>query len=182
MKPWLYTALLIPGPVLVSLAFPGNRGFINLPMIPFILAIAWFAFNAWTNIKSRQNKANPFWYVLPLFIPFVGIFWSYVVLYPLGRAIKAEAKRVGLALDVGDTFSRAVCHLQVASIVFIIGSFVLWGIQPAHTASSAFETLLIITAFSPLVLWLVLMHIVFFHYSKIINEIAYITKTESIKT
>ena len=172
MKPWLYAVLFLPGAYAANLFIGRIGNYIDSTVIPPTLAVAIFVFTAWKHLDRGARRPNPLLAALLLFVPVVNLVWIYWAIYPLGTSIKADAKKYELADEVSDTFSRACCHLLIATFALVI-IFVLEGTRMPDSAIPYLPLLPIeITTAAVLILWLVILHVMFFHYSRIINAIA----------
>jgi hypothetical protein len=169
MKAWFYMLLFLPGAIIFG--FLAN--YIRLPteympQIPIIIALASFSYSAWKTLSRKPGRPSPLAAALPLFIPILNTFWIYRAIYPLGRAIKEDADSLNMKEEVGDAFSRAFCHFQIATIATVSLAFVL---SFMGTASSALVA--VILAGLLFILWLAVTYVMFFHYSRLLNSIAF---------
>ena len=171
MKPWVYTLLFLPGALLATGLSGSTPGYINWPIVPPTLAMALFVYSAWTNLDPEIRRPKPLLAAVLLFVPILNIFWMYKVIYPLGRRIKDDVDKYDLKEEVGDAFSRVYCHLQIVVLPLVIGTFVAWGMRMPGTPSSSFLPIAVLAGVV-LLMWLVVLHVMFFHYSSLINAIS----------
>ena len=172
MNPWPYIALFLPGTFAANIFLRMIGGPIDLAIILPTLAIALFVFAAWNNLDPGTGRTNPRLAALLLFVPIVNLAWIYWAIYPIGKTVKSDAIKYGLMDEVGDAFSRTCCHLLIATIALFI-LFVLEITRMPYSSIPYLPLLPIeITLFVVLILWLVIVHIMIFHYSRIINSIA----------
>jgi len=171
MMPWVYTVLLLPGFFIVDSILRHAGGLRNLSLLLPTLAIALFVFQAWKHMPEGRKRRNPIIAAVILFIPivnFVGMYWA---VYPLGKTIKSCVAESGMSMEVGDAFSKASCHLLVAAFALLV-LFVLVGTRMPYSSIPDLPLPPIqFTMFAVLILWLIVIHVMFFHYSEVINSL-----------
>jgi magnesium-transporting ATPase (P-type) len=137
-----------------------------------VLAVALFVHSAWKALDADKKRPNPLLAALLLFVPILNMIWIYWAIYPLGSAIKEDAKKYALSDEVGDAFSRVACHLQIACFVLLpLVVFILWG---ASTSSNSILNSLLLPALlylGSLLLMVIIYLVMFFHYARLINTI-----------
>lgn len=100
------------------------------------------------------------WPAFLLFIPLFNLVWQYVVVFPLGKRLAETLKQRNIqGVELGDTFSSGSCHLLVVAFLLLpAGSFFQ---SPAIT----------IIASVVFLLWMLLVTLMFYNYSKVVNAI-----------
>ena len=176
MKPWLYTLLFLPGILIPTVLFYQNTSALNLAVILPTVALALFVHAAWKHLDTGRGRPGAILAAGLFFIPILNLFWMYWAIYPLGKAVQADAKKYGVADEVGDSFSRVFCHIQIALLGFMIAasfaSIILWGAQAGPSSGLTPPEVLVAIIFAfLLLLWLTVLHVMFFHYSRMINAI-----------
>lgn len=174
MNAWFYMLGFLPGAIVFGLFARSIQLPLEfVPQIPIIIILATFCYSAWKTLHKREGRPAPLVAALPLFVPILNIFWIYFAVYPMGKAIKEDAEDLNLNVEIGDSFSRAFCHLQFATIAAFVLAFLLTFMDIGSLTGLTAPTIVaIIVAGLILVLWLVDAYVMFYHYSHVINLIA----------
>ena len=172
MNPWVYTSLFLPGAFAANIFLRMLGAPINLAILFPTLAIALFVFAAWKHLDTGKGRPSPLLAALLLFVPIVSLGWIYWAVYPIGKAVKADASKYGLTDEVGDAFSRIWCNLFIGTIALVF-LFVIEGMRMPDSSIpyiplAPIKVVLLVV----LILWLVIFHVMIFHYSRVITAIA----------
>jgi hypothetical protein len=167
-KVYLSVFFGIPALCFILAVVSGNKAFsdfmVSACQLSAFIGIVFFARKAWSLLSYRPDRRlpNSAWFLL---VPIFNIFWTYYVIFPLGRIVSEEVKSRGMTdVEVADALSKAFCHLAwVGWILIIVGAF-------GVLVSPGFGVIGIAGAVLLLV-WLVVTAIMFVHYSSVINRL-----------